>query len=462
MSAVGVGIIGVGCHQRHLPGEPVVVPGRRGAHRRRPAARPRPARRPRSTASPRSASAEDVLAHPGVELVVNLTIPAVPTSRSRARRSPPASTSGPRSRWAWTATAPPRCCARRRTPACGSAPPPTRCSARASRPHGARSQTGSSAVRCSRRRRSRRRDPTSGTRTPAFLFADGAGPLLDMGPYYFSALVSLLGPVDRVAAVGTKAREERQIHTGPNAGTTFVVEVPSTIQIITAFEQGAQAQSLLSFDSALERHGVVEIHGTEGTIVIPDPNQFTGRIAYVKPLGVIRDGMSFEQEWIEIAHEDVQVGPWSRRAGHGACDRRGAAARRLRRTRASTCSTSCSRRRSPPRPARRSSSRAPSRRCRCCPRASTPSPRRSEHRFTETAGPSATVPTDPRSRGVGGLAYGGRGPRQRGEPPRSRRSSISSAASWSTVASSSHCVCRPSEAAITRAATSVGSRSGRR
>ncbi len=143
---------------------------------------------------------------------------------------------------------------------------------------------------------------------PGFLFANGAGPLLDMGPYYFSALVSLLGAVDRVAAVGTKAREEREIRTGPNAGTTFPVEVPSTIQIVTAFEQGLSAQSLLSFDSSLERHGVLEIHGTEGSIVIPDPNQFAGRIAYVKPLGVLRDGMKFDQEWIEIEHADVQVG----------------------------------------------------------------------------------------------------------------------------------------------------------
>lgn len=143
---------------------------------------------------------------------------------------------------------------------------------------------------------------------PGFLFAQGAGPLLDMGPYYFSALVSLLGSVDRVAAVGGKSREVREIHTGPNAGDTFPVEVPSTIQIVTAFESGTQAQSLLSFDSALERHGVLEIHGTEGTIVLPDPNTFGGRIAYVKPLGVLRDGMSFEQPWIEVPHAEVNVG----------------------------------------------------------------------------------------------------------------------------------------------------------
>lgn len=143
---------------------------------------------------------------------------------------------------------------------------------------------------------------------PGFLFARGAGPLLDMGPYYFSALVSLFGSVDRVAAVGAKAREERQIHAGPHAGELFPVEVPSTMQIITAFESGQQAQSLLSFDSALERHGIVEIHGSEGTIVLPDPNQFAGRIAYVKPLGVLRDGMSFDQQWIEIEHQDLEVG----------------------------------------------------------------------------------------------------------------------------------------------------------
>jgi predicted dehydrogenase len=143
---------------------------------------------------------------------------------------------------------------------------------------------------------------------PGFLFAQGAGPLLDMGPYYFSALVSVLGPVDHVAAVGMKAKQEREIRTGPNAGTRFGVEVPSTIQVLTAFEGGTQAQSLLSFDSALERHGVLEIHGTEGSIVLPDPNQFSGRTAYVKPLGVLRDGMSFDQPWTEVEEHGTVVG----------------------------------------------------------------------------------------------------------------------------------------------------------
>lgn len=111
---------------------------------------------------------------------------------------------------------------------------------------------------------------------PAFLFARGAGPLLDMGPYYFSALVSLLGPIAGVAARGSRFRTERHIHTGPRAGESFPVEVPSSVQVLSTFEGGQHGTHLLSFDSALERHGVVEIHGTEGSIVLPDPNRFEG------------------------------------------------------------------------------------------------------------------------------------------------------------------------------------------
>lgn len=143
---------------------------------------------------------------------------------------------------------------------------------------------------------------------PAFLFASGAGPLMDMGPYYFSALVSLLGPVAGVSARGSRPRIERRIQTGPRAGETFPVEVPSTVQVLTTFDSGVHGTHLLSFDSALERTGVIEVHGSEGTIVLPDPNQFDGRIAYVKPLGVLSDGMSVEQDWIDIPSQGTVVG----------------------------------------------------------------------------------------------------------------------------------------------------------
>jgi len=143
---------------------------------------------------------------------------------------------------------------------------------------------------------------------PAFLFANGAGPLLDMGPYYFTGLVSLLGSVDRVAAVGRKKLEERIIRNGPKAGETFPVEVPTSLQVIAGFEGGAQSASLLSFDSALERHGVFEVHGTEGSIIIPDPNMFEGKIQYVQAQTKLADGDWGGQEFLEVEQEGVVTG----------------------------------------------------------------------------------------------------------------------------------------------------------
>ena len=119
---------------------------------------------------------------------------------------------------------------------------------------------------------------------PAFLYAKGAGPLLDMGPYYVSALLHLLGPVKSVAAAGLKGKEKRVVQEGPQAGTEFPVEVPSTVMALMSFEEGGSAESLYSTDCPLLRHGVVELHGTEGTLVLPDPNTFGGDIQVIKPL----------------------------------------------------------------------------------------------------------------------------------------------------------------------------------
>ena len=147
---------------------------------------------------------------------------------------------------------------------------------------------------------------------PGFLFAHGAGPLFDMGPYYFTTLVSILGPVAAVAALGLKATEEREILVGPDAGTKFRVEVPSTINVLATFEKGAQSQSFLSFDSPLRRQGVVEISGTEGTIVLPDPNMFTGRTAITRPFSHRGSDPSTaavaEQPWTDVPEEGVVVG----------------------------------------------------------------------------------------------------------------------------------------------------------
>lgn len=118
--------------------------------------------------------------------------------------------------------------------------------------------------------------PESWHPSPEFLFARGAGPLFDLGPYYITTLVQVFGPVRRVAATGSQARETRVIGSGPKAGTEFPVEVPTHISALLEFESGASAQSVFSFDSKLRRAGVFEVAGSEGTIVFPDPNNFDG------------------------------------------------------------------------------------------------------------------------------------------------------------------------------------------
>ena len=114
--------------------------------------------------------------------------------------------------------------------------------------------------------------------SPEFLFANGAGPLFDMGPYYLTTLIHVFGSVESVAAVGSKSRATRTVQAGDRVGTVFDVEVPTHVSAIAKYVGGGISQSVFSFDSPLLKMGVVEITGTEGTLVIPDPNYFTGDV----------------------------------------------------------------------------------------------------------------------------------------------------------------------------------------
>ncbi len=111
---------------------------------------------------------------------------------------------------------------------------------------------------------------------PEFLFAPGAGPLFDLGPYYLSVLATLFGPARRVAAVGRRPRESRTIGTGPRAGTEFSVAVPTYVAALAEYTAGQAASLLFSWDSPLSRAGFVEVTGTEATLAVPDPNRFDG------------------------------------------------------------------------------------------------------------------------------------------------------------------------------------------
>ena len=90
--------------------------------------------------------------------------------------------------------------------------------------------------------------PESWHPDPEFYYRPGGGPLLDMGPYYLSALVHLLGPVVRVTGAASRPRAEREIGSGPRAGTRFPVEVDTHVTGVLEHAGGALSTLVMSFD----------------------------------------------------------------------------------------------------------------------------------------------------------------------------------------------------------------------
>jgi hypothetical protein len=113
---------------------------------------------------------------------------------------------------------------------------------------------------------------------PAFYYQPGGGPMLDMGPYYITALVNLLGPVKRVAGVATRARAERTITSAPLNGTKIAVEVMTHVAGALEFVSGATVSIAMSFDVPKHKHLPIELYGTEASLLVPDPNWFVGEI----------------------------------------------------------------------------------------------------------------------------------------------------------------------------------------
>lgn len=145
---------------------------------------------------------------------------------------------------------------------------------------------------------------------PEFLFAKGGGPLYDMGPYYLTMLAHIFGSVDRVQAIGQKAQQTRTVKVGDRAGTEFPVDVFTNVAALIEFESGGSSQSTFSFDSPIMRSGFVEILGTEGTIVVPDPNNFTGEVKITRGADMSFDGgkLTVEQVWDQVAVDPADVG----------------------------------------------------------------------------------------------------------------------------------------------------------
>jgi len=127
--------------------------------------------------------------------------------------------------------------------------------------------------------------------SPEFYYEAGGGPMFDMGPYYLTALISLLGPVCRVSGSARASFETRTITSEPKRGKVVLVKTPTHVVGVLDFEEGPIGQITTSFDVWHSTLPCIEVYGTEGSMLVPDPNGFGGTVRVRKP----GDG-----EWSEV------------------------------------------------------------------------------------------------------------------------------------------------------------------
>lgn len=118
---------------------------------------------------------------------------------------------------------------------------------------------------------------------PAFYYQHGGGPMLDMGPYYITALVNLVGAVKGVTGTAKASFPQRTITSTPKRGTVVEVEVPTYITGIMDFENGATGTVFTTFDVHYQEQARFELYGTKGTLIVPDPNTFGGPVKLLRP-----------------------------------------------------------------------------------------------------------------------------------------------------------------------------------
>jgi len=140
---------------------------------------------------------------------------------------------------------------------------------------------------------------------PDFFFKPGAGPVLDVGVYYVTQLVSLLGPVKNIISISATVEKERTITSQPRSGEKIIVETPTTLMGILEFENNAKIQYFCSWDVWNHQHNPIEIYGKEGSIVLPDPNYFGGNIALAKK----------DKDWEIISTANMLLGLPNRKDG---------------------------------------------------------------------------------------------------------------------------------------------------
>jgi len=143
---------------------------------------------------------------------------------------------------------------------------------------------------------------------PAFYYQPGGGPLLDMGPYYLTSLVTFFGPVVRVSGSATRSTRERTVATGPAAGTAIPVDIDTHVVAILEHEGGVVSTVTVSFEVWATRTPLFEVYGTAGTLSVPDPNRFSDPVSVAT---------ASDREWRELP---VSAGYADAGRGYGLAD----------------------------------------------------------------------------------------------------------------------------------------------
>lgn len=142
---------------------------------------------------------------------------------------------------------------------------------------------------------------------PSFFFKRGGGPVLDIGCYPVTQLVNCLGPVESVVAQASRAHATRTVTSEPRRGEVIEVEVPTTVNGVLAFANGANVAVTMSWDIWKHARLPIELYGTEGSLLNPDPNFFGGTVRVSER----------HQDWQELPIDGRPFGQPNRRAGSG-------------------------------------------------------------------------------------------------------------------------------------------------
>lgn len=139
---------------------------------------------------------------------------------------------------------------------------------------------------------------------PDFFYQPGAGPILDIGPYYVTNLIQLIGPVKSVASLATATFAERTIGNGDRMGETVPVDTPTNIHALLEFANGATVTLGASWDVWKHRHANMELYGTEGSLFVPDPNFFGGTVEMSAQGGDITEVAPVDHPFAKINQTD--------------------------------------------------------------------------------------------------------------------------------------------------------------